>query len=102
MSVPPLISTEVLGPHDMVGQDLGSLGASLNPSDANLRDAGLAIGLVTATGMLLAVRNPRSWLAVLAGTLGANILASFVILSRPSAPSPTATATAPAAIPGAT
>lgn len=55
-------------------------GQSLNPTDANLRTAGIAVALIAGMGILLAVRNPKFALGIMTGTLGASIIAGYVAL----------------------
>jgi len=83
--VPPLIPTEPVGPNDhVVGQSLDLSGASLNPTDQNLKSAGLAVGAIALIGILLAIRNPKYALGIMTGTLGASMLGAYIALSVPT------------------
>lgn len=85
MPVPPLIPTEPVGPNDhVVGQSLDLSGASLNPTDQNLKSAGLAVGAIALIGILLAIRNPKYALGIMTGTLGASMLGAYIALSVPT------------------
>lgn len=81
--VPPPIPTESVTAQDqvaraqLVGQSLGSL----NPTDANLKTAGLTVALIAGMGILLAIRNPKFALGIMTGTLGASILGGYLALS---------------------
>jgi hypothetical protein len=85
MPVPPLIPTEPVGPNDhVVGQSLDLSGASLNPTDQNLKSAGIAVAAIAALGILLAFRNPKYALGIMTGTLGASMLGAYIALSTPT------------------
>lgn len=86
---PPPIHTEPV-PADQVvrAQFAGQLisGESLNPTDENLKRAGIAVLLIAGIGIFLTVRNPKFALGIMTGTLGASILAGYVALSASGQP----------------
>lgn len=85
-NVPDLMATETVGPHDhVVGQSLDLSGPPLNPSDDNLKTAGITVLALASIGILLAIRNPKFALGIMTGTLGASLLGAYVALSRPTA-----------------
>lgn len=81
---PPPIHTEPV-PFDQAvrAQYAGQLlsGQSLNPTDTNLKTAGVAVVLIAGMGILLAIRNPKFALGIMTGTLGASILAGYIALT---------------------
>jgi len=87
---PPPIHTEPVPFDQMVrAQFAGQLavsGTSLNPTDQNLKTAGIAVLLIAGLGIMLAVRNPKYALGIMTGTLGASILAGYVALSATGQP----------------
>jgi hypothetical protein len=84
---PPPIHTEPV-PFDQAirAQFAGQSLSGLNPTDANLKTAGIAVVLIAGMGILLAVRNPKFALGIMTGTLGASILAGYVALSATGQP----------------
>ena len=61
-------------------------GQSLNPTDANLKTAGIVVLLIAGAGVLLAVRNPKFALGIMTGTLGASILGGYIALTATGQP----------------
>jgi hypothetical protein len=94
-NVPPPIHTEEVSPNDQVvraqyalghqhvGQDLS---APLNPTDANLRTAGISVLCVAGVGILLAVYNPKYALGIMTGAFGVSILAGYLALTATGQP----------------
>ena len=91
-SPPPPIHTEEVPPNAEIvrgqfsGQFTGQALTSLNPTDSNLRTAGLTVLVIAGLGVLLAVRNPKFAMGIMTGTLGASILAGYVALTASGQP----------------
>jgi uncharacterized membrane protein (DUF441 family) len=85
---PPPIHTEPVPASEVVRAQFAGqiLSGQLNPTDANLKTAGIAVVLIAGMGILLAVRNPKFALGIMTGTLGASILAGYVALSATGQP----------------
>lgn len=81
MSVRPLIPTEPVTAADrqMVGLD-----GSLNPTNANVKKAGISVALIAGIGILVAIRNPKYVLEIMTATLGLGVGAGYLAMTGPS------------------